>query len=250
MSVTWFTEQKWGEYTRASPRREAGYVGLSCLTVPLASTQPMAQDSIALPRQQLLVNVTGQGDFSASEASCAMVLLVSTQLPNRMAELCQRQTGWCGPLFDHALHHVERWLPARVKTELQIFLSVQQRWRLKGSSSWACVLAFYNFLVGTWWICPVTSKHIWIVTYRSINHLNMWTASSMAVWGSFTCFKLGFIYYAYVIPSEYVGVGLYWYLTINTGKWSKQDSYFFWRIIQLVQGIKVFKILYLKYGYT
>ena len=83
-------------------------MGLCFLTVPLAFTQPMAQDSIALQKQQLLVHLTGQGGFSASEASCAMPLLVSTQLPNRMAELCQRQTGWCGPLFDHVLHRVQR----------------------------------------------------------------------------------------------------------------------------------------------
>jgi len=41
----------------------------------LALTRPMAQDSIALQKQQLLVNITGQGDFSACEANCAMALL-------------------------------------------------------------------------------------------------------------------------------------------------------------------------------
>lgn len=106
--------------------REASHPGLRRLTLSFAFTQPVAHDSIPLQKQQLLVNVTGQGDFPASEASCAVALLVPTQLPNRTAELCQRQTGWWGPLFDHVLHRVERWLSARAQTELQILLTVQQ----------------------------------------------------------------------------------------------------------------------------
>lgn len=147
----------------------------------------MAEDSIALQKQQLLVNVTGQGDFSASEANCAMALLVSTQLPNRMADICQSQPGWCGPSFNHALHHGERWLLAQAKTELQVLLSVQQPWRLS-SSSWACVLALCSMPVRTWWICPVTSKHIWIVTYSSSSSKYV---SSISFLGSFHLLQTG-----------------------------------------------------------
>lgn len=102
----------------------------------------------------------------------------------------QRKTGWCGPLLDHVPHFVETWLSTEDKTELHIFLSVQSSLDSTVAFEPVSCLVLFSLHVGTWWICPVVSKHIRIVSYSSIYHLK-WAAASMAFWGSFHLLQTG-----------------------------------------------------------